>query len=215
MRIMILFVSLVLFSYSAKALTDVEKRTLETALYGTLSVEYYAQRQRGELVGCGFEFAVGVPDWLYKAGGLVVINGSLNFYSYPGKAAAYALKIQPADITIMDDGSLQKDIVAVDFGYFMFGKHTTANKEISSFQCERGGYCAAFDIFPNHDMVAAVRIGLMANQWKVAYTRESGVSDVTAKIDLGSSPNGEPMPAVMQYLDCEVEALKAALNRLQ
>ena len=129
--------------------------------------------------------------------------------------AAYAIKIQPADITVMNDGSLHKDIVAVDFGYFIFGNHTTANKEISSYQCERGGYCAAFDVSQNYDMVQAVHSGLMSNQLEVAFTRESGNSDVIAKIDLGSSPNGEPIPAVIQFLDCEMEALKAALNRLQ
>ena len=215
MRIVIFFVSLVLFSYPAGALTDVEKSVLKTALQGTLEIEYDAQRQRGELVGCGLSFAVGVSDWLYKAGGLVVINGSLNFYSFPGKVPAYAIKIQPADITIMDDGSLQKDIVAVDLGYFIFGEHSTANKEISHFSCDRGGYCAAFGVTQNYDMVQAVHDGLMSNQFEVAYTRESGNSDVIAKIDLESRPNGEPIPAVIQFLDCEMKALKAALNRLQ
>lgn len=212
---MIIFVIPVLFSYPAEALTDVEKSALETPFHGTLSVQSAANRQRGELVGCDLSFTVGIPDWLYKAGRLVLIKGSLNFYSFPGKVPAYAIKIQPEDITIMDDGSVQTDIAAVDFGYFMFGKYTTANKEISSFQCEGGGYCAAFDALQNLDMVAAVRSGLMSNQLKVVYTRDGGVSDVIAKIDLGSSPNGEPKSAVTQYLDCEVEALKAALNRLQ
>ena len=44
MRIVIFFVSLVLFSSPAGALTDVEKSVLKTALQGTLMVEYDAQR---------------------------------------------------------------------------------------------------------------------------------------------------------------------------
>ena len=83
------------------------------------------------------------------------------------------------------------------------------------FSCDRGGYCAAFGVTQNFDMVQAVHDGLMSNQFEVAYTRESGNSDVIAKIDLESRPNGEPIPAVIQFLDCEMKALKAALNRLQ
>ena len=85
----------------------------------------------------------------------------------------------------MDDGSLQQDVAAIDLGYFVLGEYTTAKKEISSFQCENGGYCAAFNALENLDMVEAVNSGLRLNQFKVAYTREGGISDVVVRIDLG------------------------------
>lgn len=214
-RIMILFISLAFVSYPAEALTDAEKFVLETALQGTLNVEHDYQRQRGELVGCGLVFTVGIRDWRYKAGGIVLIRGSLNFYSFPGKVPAYVIKIQPVDITIMGDGFLQQDFAPVDFGYFVLGEYTTANKEIDSFQCEKGGYCATINAFENLDMIEAVISGLMLNQMKVAYTREGGQSDVTTKIDLGDGNNGELMPAASQFLQCQIEALNAAVSRQQ
>lgn len=137
------------------------------------------QTERGKVHTCGVNFSTFVSDNANRNGRYVLLVGSINMMYAKGKMPAATLKLQAADVLEMKDGQLQQTPFNPGYAYFKVRDETSANKEISSFVCEGGGWCSAFT---DNAVIDAAIHAIYGGAFSVAYTRPRGTIDVVAAI---------------------------------
>lgn len=113
-------------------------------LLGTAGLTNSVRRDRGQVVGCETTFRVLIGDDIYANGGLVTIDGSINFMQFDSETFAGTIKISGNDVFISQDQPITVPYES-DYGYFLNANTDAPYSVLDAFQCENGGYCAAVD----------------------------------------------------------------------
>jgi hypothetical protein len=187
----------------------------DTVTYATQNIPVFTN---GELSGCTLNFSVFKVDTIYFGGDLVQINGSVNLFLSDDRAGApeffYALKLgvkRPSDAVFTPPSS----------AFLVSDNHS--NKE--DFIAATAGETSGFRLFKFDAGDATIKVMketiLSEGTIRFAYTMGEGkmasiapISLAMQQLDVKDITRSEvDTEAAKKWLTCNVDAIKAALNR--
>jgi len=176
-------------------------------LVGTNEVGFQAIRADGQLRGCSMLFNVGIRDYAYRNGGVVVVRGGLDILALRPDALAWTVRIAPRDISW---NSTSRNYDAAPFspahGWIAVSNFSSADRESRQFQCEGGGYCAA----GADGIVEASTGAVSAQSLQFGFRRSGGSIDATGRVDLARTPRDLQQQA--EFGRCVATLVRGALS---
>ncbi len=148
-------------------------------LVGTNAVSVDEQRAAGALTGCGMVFNVGLRDHIYRGGGVVVVNGSINIQLLQNGTLIWSVKLVPTDVSWNSNTrDIQTSVFDPSYGWISAGSFSSAQNEAARFRCENGGFCAG----GNANIVEAIDGIMQGGSLSFGFRRTGGTLDVQSRV---------------------------------